>query len=43
MNNKYDYNRHYTLRELCGLLGFEYNKNHPKLSLNKIISEWEEI
>lgn len=41
MNNKYDYNRHYTLRELCGLLGFEYNKNHPKLSLNKIKAELE--
>ena len=36
MDNKYDYNKHYTLRELCYLLKIEYNKKNPKLSLNKI-------
>lgn len=39
--NKYDYNKHYTLRELCNLLGIQYNQNHPKLSLNKIKMELE--
>lgn len=41
MDNKYDYNRHYTIQELCSLLNIEYNKNHPRLSLNKIKTELE--
>ena len=36
MDNKYDYNKHYTIRDLCELLGIEYNKKNPQLSLNKI-------
>lgn len=36
MDNKYDYNKHYKLRELCLLLNIEYNEKNPKLSLNKI-------
>jgi len=41
MENKYDYNKHYTIRELCELLNIEYNKKNPKLSLNKIKYELE--
>lgn len=37
---KYDYNKHYKIRELCDLLGFDYNP-HSKLSLNKIKYELE--
>ena len=41
MDNKYDYNKHYKIQELCSLLNIEYNKNHPRLSLNKIKMELE--
>lgn len=41
MNNKYDYNKHYTIRELCELLNIKYNEKNPKLSLNKIKYELE--
>lgn len=40
-NNKYDYNKICTVKELCQMLGFRYDKYHSKRSLEEIERHFE--
>lgn len=41
MDNKYDYNKICTIKELCQMLGFRYDKYHSKRSLEEIERNFE--
>ena len=41
MDNKYDYNKICTVKELCQMLGFKYDKYHSKRSLEEIERHFE--